>query len=91
MPCCVRPSDFPAFLAWLAAVDFADWPNDILDRADAGASTSVNISPEANALVRDILTLKVSDSRCGLRRLRNLRDALVGESLLNVTDGAGSM
>lgn len=78
MPCCVRTSDFPAFLGWLAAADFADNPNDNADRADAGAATAVNISPEAKALVRDILTLKVSDSRCGLRRLRNLRDALLG-------------
>jgi hypothetical protein len=91
MPCCVQSRDFPAFLAWLVAADLADKPNDDLDRAGAGAASSVNISPEANALVRDILTLKVSDSGCGLRRLRNLRDALLGESQLKVTDGAGSM
>lgn len=90
MPCCVRPSDFPAFLAWLATVDFAGDALGNLDSADAGATTSMDVSPEANALVRDILTLKVSDSDCGPRRLRNLRDALLGESLLKVTEGAGS-
>jgi hypothetical protein len=91
MPYCVHSRDLPALLAWLAATDFADKPNDIPDRTDTGAASSVNISPEANALVRDILTLKVSDSGCGLRRLRNLRDALIGESQLKVTDGAESM